>query len=139
VARLLVLDRDHLVDLGTPSTREVWTTMSTASVTSAFSAVIGNSDRVSASWQMNRRRESACRADPAWIVVKPLHTRGQREQQREGLPVTDLTDDRDVRRHAEEAGDEPPQVDLRRSVGPHGSASTPRSAAAHRPRTPPPR
>ena len=42
----------------------------------------------------------------------PLHARRQREQQRQGLTVTDLADDGDVGRHAQEAGDQPAQVDL---------------------------
>ena len=46
--------------------------------------------------------------------------RRQREQQRERLTVSDLTDDRDVGSHAQEPGDESTQVDLR-SVGAGGS------------------
>ena len=48
-----------------------WTTRSTASLTSAESAAALSSDPVSASWQTNLRRDRACRADPAWMVVNP--------------------------------------------------------------------
>ncbi len=67
-------------------------------------------------------------------------SRRQGEEQREGFAISDLTDHRDVGRHAEEAGDEPAEVDLgsvraRRSA----SASAPRWEGRCRPRTPPPR
>ena len=47
-----------------------------------------------------------------------LDARREREQQRQRLAVADLADDGDVGRHAEEAGDEPAQVD--RAVGRRG-------------------
>ncbi len=43
-----------------------------ASLTRLLRADIGSSLLVSASWQMNRRRVRAWRAEPAWIVVNPL-------------------------------------------------------------------
>jgi hypothetical protein len=39
------------------------------SLTSEFSAASGSPPDVSASWQMNRSRVSAWRAEPAWMVV----------------------------------------------------------------------
>ncbi len=47
------------------------TTRSTASLTRAERAATLSSDPVSASWQMNRSRDSAWRAEPAWMVVNP--------------------------------------------------------------------
>ena len=46
-------------------TRVQCTTRSTASLTSALRADSGSSVDVSASWQMNRNRVNAWRADPA--------------------------------------------------------------------------
>jgi hypothetical protein len=48
------------------------TTTSTLSLTSALSAASGRPPDVSASWQTNRSRVSAWRADPAWMVVYPV-------------------------------------------------------------------
>ena len=45
------------------------TTTSMLSATSVLSAASGTPPAVSASWQMNRSRVSAWRADPAWMVV----------------------------------------------------------------------
>ena len=90
--------------------------MSTASLTRAESADTVSSEPVSASWQMNRRRDRACRADPAWIVVKPWTPDDRVKQQRQGLPVPHLADDGDVGCHAEEARDQAAQVDLLRSA-----------------------
>ena len=61
---------------------------------------------------------------------EPLHAGRQREQQRQRLAVADLADDRDVGRHAEEAGDEPAEVD-RRAIGRGGAGlhAAPRSAS----------
>ena len=50
---------------------------------------------------------------------EPLDARRQGEQQRQGLAVADLADDGDVGRHAQEAGDQPAQIDGR-AVGAAG-------------------
>ena len=57
------------VTRGPHGVRAQWTTTSMLSDTSVFSAASGSPPDVSASWQMNRSRVSAWRADAAWIVV----------------------------------------------------------------------
>ena len=71
-ARCQVLDRDDLGDARPVGPRAQCTTTSMLSLTSVLSAVSGSSLADSDSWQMNRRRVSAWRAEPAWIVVKPF-------------------------------------------------------------------
>lgn len=60
------------VTRGPSSVRWQCTTMSIESDTNALSADMGSSLAASDSWQMNRSRVSAWRAEPAWMVVKPV-------------------------------------------------------------------
>ena len=61
-----------MVDTRGPSAvRWQCTTTSTDSLTRLFSAAMGSSLEASESWQMNRSRARAWRAEPAWMVVNP--------------------------------------------------------------------
>ncbi len=101
------------VTRGPAAVRAHCTTTSMLSLTSEFSAASGSPPEVSASWQMNRSRVSAWRADPAWMVVYPVTPDDSVRSSGQRLAVAHLADHGHVGGHAQEAGDEPAEVDAR--------------------------
>ena len=126
------------VTRGPARPRAQWTTTSMLSLTRVLSARSGQLARrvreLADEPQAGEGLASRARVDGG----EALHARRQREQERQRLLVPDLTDDRDVGRHAQEAGHEPTQVD-RGTIGSRrrASACSRRSATGRRPRTPP--
>ena len=108
------------------------------SLTRVLSAASGSSPAESDSWQMNRRRVRAWRAEPAWIVVKPFtpddSVSSSGSASRSRTSPTMATSGAMRRK----PGHEPAEVDGR-AVGTrrHGSACWRRSGAGRRLRTPP--